>query len=236
MSDTDLGAEAIDRREWPEWRRPSHPILVAAAALALTVGAWHGLIWELERSPEDEATAESTALASSDTGHDRVLGRASESVSAGTPALARPTEKPPTASPMTPAQGPVGRTPAPSNRELAPANQPQPPADPSPRPSDRSPPQSKVTPADRPRPAAEPTQHAAEATETPENATVDPNVSPFRRSHPWAAVPGQPYYYPTRCPATLRFPDLIFFRTQAQARANGYVQAPDSGCGGRLDG
>ena len=126
---------------------------------------------ELERSPEDEATAESAALASSDTGHDRVLGTASESVSAGTP--------------------------APSNRELAPANHQQPPADPSPRPSDRSLPPSKVTspPPDRTRPAAEPTQHAAEATETPENATVDPNISPFRRSHPWAAVPGRPYYY-----------------------------------------
>jgi hypothetical protein len=56
-------------------------------------------------------------------------------------------------------------------------------------------------------------------------------VSPFRRSHPWAAVPGQPYYYPTRCPATLRFSDLVFFRTQAEARAGGYAPAPDSGCG-----
>ena len=207
MSDTDLVAEAVDRGEWPEWRRPSHPILVAAVALAVAVGAWHGLLWELERSPEDEATAQSTALASSDTGDDRVPGTASESVSAGTP--------------------------APSNRELAPATRQQPPADPSPRPSDRSLPPSKVTPPppDRPHPAAEPTQHAAEATVTPEKATVDPNISPFRRSHPWAAVPGTPYYYPTRCPATLRFPDLIFFRTQAQARANGYVQAPDSSCG-----
>ena len=56
-------------------------------------------------------------------------------------------------------------------------------------------------------------------------------LSPFRRSHPWAAVPGQPYYYPSRCPATLRFDDLVFYRTQAQARADGYVPAPDSGCG-----
>ena len=65
----------------------------------------------------------------------------------------------------------------------------------------------------------------------PASATPDPGLSPFRRSHPWAAVPGQPYHYPSRCPATLRFPDLIFFRTQAEARAGGFVPAPDSGCG-----
>jgi hypothetical protein len=44
-------------------------------------------------------------------------------------------------------------------------------------------------------------------------------------------VPGQPYYYPSHCPATLRFPDLQFFRTEREARAGGYVPAPDSGCG-----
>jgi hypothetical protein len=65
----------------------------------------------------------------------------------------------------------------------------------------------------------------------PDSATPDPGLSPFRRSHPWAAVPGQRFYYPSRCPATLRFPDLIFFRTQAEARAGGFVPAPDSGCG-----
>jgi hypothetical protein len=65
----------------------------------------------------------------------------------------------------------------------------------------------------------------------PDSATPDPGLSPFRRSHPWAAVPGQPYYYPSRCPATLRFPDLVFFRTQVEARAGGFVPAPDSGCG-----
>jgi hypothetical protein len=69
------------------------------------------------------------------------------------------------------------------------------------------------------------------STAAPSSGTPDPGLSPFRRSHPWAAVPGQPYYYPSRCPATLRFPDLVFFRTQAEARAGGFVPAPDSGCG-----
>lgn len=70
----------------------------------------------------------------------------------------------------------------------------------------------------------------------PRNARVatesasDSGLSPFRRSHPWAAVPGQPYYYPSRCPATLQFADLVFFRTEAQARAGGFVPAPNSGC------
>jgi hypothetical protein len=78
-------------------------------------------------------------------------------------------------------------------------------------------------------PAAEPERAGSPA--APASVTLDPGLSPFRRSHPWAAVPGQPYYYPSRCPATLRFPDLVFFRTQAAARAGGFVPAPDSGCG-----
>ncbi len=78
-------------------------------------------------------------------------------------------------------------------------------------------------------PTAEPPR--AGSAVVPDSAPPDPGLSPFRRSHPWAAVPGQPYYYPSRCPATLRFPDLVFFRTQAEARAGGFVPAPDSGCG-----
>lgn len=64
-----------------------------------------------------------------------------------------------------------------------------------------------------------------------ENSSAETGMSPFRRSHPWAAVPGQPYYYPSRCSSTLQHPDLLFFRTQAEAQAGGFVPASDSGCG-----
>ena len=71
---------------------------------------------------------------------------------------------------------------------------------------------------------------AAKPAAAPEDSGGERGMSPFLRSHPWAAVPGQPYYYPSRCPTTLRHADLLFYRTQAEAEAGGYVAAPDSGC------
>ena len=103
---------------------------------------------------------------------------------------------------------------------------------------------SGTAPSHAPTPAAAPTADSRPRdpapTPAPKPSTTRPTapsvpaespLSPFRRSHPWAAVPGKPYYYPSRCPATLRFPDLVFFKSQTEARANGFVPAPDSGCG-----
>jgi len=56
------------------------------------------------------------------------------------------------------------------------------------------------------------------------------NVSPFRRTHPWAAVPGQRYYFPSNCPSTLRLRDLVFFRTERRARAEGFERSPSVEC------
>jgi len=50
-------------------------------------------------------------------------------------------------------------------------------------------------------------------------------LSPFRRAHPWAASAGGRYYYPSTCPATLRLPDLMFFRSEAEARARGFTSS-----------
>jgi hypothetical protein len=55
-------------------------------------------------------------------------------------------------------------------------------------------------------------------------------LSPFRRSHPWAAPAGGQYYYPSSCPATLRLPDLVFFRSEAEARDRGFVPSQLPGC------
>jgi hypothetical protein len=57
----------------------------------------------------------------------------------------------------------------------------------------------------------------------------EPRLSPFLRTHRWAAVPGARYYYPSSC-ATLKFTDLVYFRTQAKARAAGFVPAPGLDC------
>ena len=48
-------------------------------------------------------------------------------------------------------------------------------------------------------------------------------ISPFRRSHPWVAVPGERFYYPSSCPTALQSRDLIYFTSQQEARASGFV-------------
>jgi hypothetical protein len=62
------------------------------------------------------------------------------------------------------------------------------------------------------------------------DSAPQPKVSPFRRSHPWAASSGGQHYYPSSCPATLRLPDLVFFRSEAEARAGGFTPSRLSGC------
>ena len=55
-------------------------------------------------------------------------------------------------------------------------------------------------------------------------------ISPFRRSHPWAAPSGGRYYYRSSCPAALSLEDLKFFRTEREARAAGLKHSPTPGC------
>jgi hypothetical protein len=55
-------------------------------------------------------------------------------------------------------------------------------------------------------------------------------VSPFRRSHPWAAPSGGRYYYRSSCPEALRLEDLQFFRTEREARAAGFKHSATPGC------
>jgi hypothetical protein len=62
------------------------------------------------------------------------------------------------------------------------------------------------------------------------NPAPRPKLSPFRLSHPWAAPSGGQYYYPSRCPATLSLPDLLFFRTEAEAHARGFTASRLPGC------
>ncbi len=80
----------------------------------------------------------------------------------------------------------------------------------------------------RPTPPAPPDSNTVVSRATPDSAPT--KVSPFRRSHPWAAAPGGKYYYRSSCPAALRRPDLIFFTTEAEARAQGFLPGPVAGC------
>jgi hypothetical protein len=60
---------------------------------------------------------------------------------------------------------------------------------------------------------------------TVSDSAAKSELSPFRRTHPWAAPAGGRYYYPSGCPATLRLPDVIFFRSEAEARASGFISS-----------
>lgn len=74
-----------------------------------------------------------------------------------------------------------------------------------------------------------PTDSAA-TIETPPEPPPAPKVSPFRRSHPWAAPSGGRYYYGSDCREALALPDLVFFRTEREARAAGFVPARQPRC------
>jgi hypothetical protein len=55
-------------------------------------------------------------------------------------------------------------------------------------------------------------------------------VSPFRRSHPWTAYPDGRFYYRSGCRETLEFEDLVYFSTEGEARAAGFLPAPGYEC------
>jgi hypothetical protein len=55
-------------------------------------------------------------------------------------------------------------------------------------------------------------------------------ISPFRRSHPWVAVAGERYYYRSSCPVVLQSRDLLYFRSEGEARASGFIPSQVAGC------
>ena len=55
-------------------------------------------------------------------------------------------------------------------------------------------------------------------------------ISPFRRSHPWVAVVGERYYYRSTCPVALQSRDLLYFKSEAEARASGFIPNAVTGC------
>jgi len=80
-----------------------------------------------------------------------------------------------------------------------------------------------TTPLATPRPRPTPSPPARDS-------APPPRVSPFLRSHPWAAAPAGRYYYRSTCPAALELRDLLLFATEDEARAKGFVPSPIPEC------
>jgi Protein kinase domain len=86
--------------------------------------------------------------------------------------------------------------------------------------------------ATRPTPSQRPSDSSAVAVGTARGGARQPSatLSPFRRSHPWAAEPNGQVYFPSSCPQALGASDLLYFRTEAEARATGRTRSPDPRC------
>jgi hypothetical protein len=78
--------------------------------------------------------------------------------------------------------------------------------------------------------AAAPAHDSTGPPRTRPDAAPAPRISPFRRSHPWAAPPGGRYYYSSSCPDVLDQPDLVFVRTEREARDAGYERSAIPRC------
>jgi serine/threonine protein kinase len=62
------------------------------------------------------------------------------------------------------------------------------------------------------------------------DSAPQPLISPYRRSHPWAAPPGGRVYYRSSCGVALEFTDMLFFTSEHEARASGFVPTRVPGC------
>ncbi|HEX5575885.1 MAG TPA: serine/threonine-protein kinase [Gemmatimonadales bacterium] len=62
------------------------------------------------------------------------------------------------------------------------------------------------------------------------DSSRQPRLSPFRRAHPWAAVPGQRFYFRSSCEVALQSTDLLYFKSEKEARAEGFEPSTVPGC------
>ncbi len=214
------------------WSRPAvrtHPVLAAVLAVAVAIGAWHGLVSYLRASRGRPAPTAGPIVMHAPRASDQAVARPPP------PASARGSAD--TAAGIAPSPAPAGRPDTARPARGAPARDivPAPPAAVA---RNSGPP---AAPARRdPAVIASAGIHAGASSTAPAEAAgtalssaapaETPNRSPFLRSHPWAAVPGQRYYYPSSCPATLRLRDLVFFRSEREARDQGFERSPPTDC------
>ena len=90
------------------------------------------------------------------------------------------------------------------------------------------PPVPKMVPGSTP--AAEPVETDSSPSSKAAAAASKAALSPFRRSHPWAAPPDGRFYFLSSCPMALRSPDLLYFTSESEARATGRSRSTEPGC------
>jgi hypothetical protein len=81
--------------------------------------------------------------------------------------------------------------------------------------------------ANRPEPVPLSRRESAAA---PADSAPPIKLSPFLRSRPWIAIEGQRFYYSRNCVIQLSSSYLLFFRSERQARAQGFARYPLPGC------
>lgn len=98
----------------------------------------------------------------------------------------------------------------------------------------RGEPRSPPPPVPRLVPGTTPAAAPVETDSTPSSkaaaAASKAALSPFRRSHPWAAHPDGRFYFPSSCPLALESPDLLYFTSESEARATGRSRSTEPGC------
>jgi serine/threonine protein kinase len=62
------------------------------------------------------------------------------------------------------------------------------------------------------------------------DSSRQPRLSPFRRAHPWAAVPRQRFYFRSSCEVALQSTELVYFKSEKEARAKGFEPSTVPGC------
>jgi serine/threonine protein kinase len=69
-----------------------------------------------------------------------------------------------------------------------------------------------------------------QASPAPRDATTGAALSPFRQSHPWAAHPDGQVYFRSSCSMALGSGDLLYFKSESEARATGRARSTTPGC------
>jgi eukaryotic-like serine/threonine-protein kinase len=206
--------------------------LVAGAAL-IAAGAWFG--WKRFGTEGTELRSE-VAIGAPDT----LTDSPSLSTSADTVPPAAPREKSVPAAPPRATPAPPRATPAPPRATPAPPPTSAPPKEPaSPKasalPKASFPPMASAFPKDSAFPnRPSPPKASAPPAPSPASASRDSSasavVSPFRRSHPWAARPDGRTYFKSSCRLAFESPDLVYFKTEAEARATGRSRSAEPRC------
>jgi serine/threonine-protein kinase len=141
----------------------------------------------------------------------------------------REAQAPPT--PREPQATPTARAPQATPTPRVPQATPTPrkaPSPPPPRVAAASPKAS--APPEAPAPQTSSASPASPPASAGEDSSATAVLSPFRRSHPWAARPDGRTYFPSSCRLAFESPDLLYFTTEAAARATGRSRSAEPGC------